>query len=183
MAQKPRNSPVCLYNINAQASILSSDPLTKREEFAMSVSEGTVDLTKIFNVPVEKVFAAWSDKQAQLAWSDPGEGWSMSFDAFRFAVGESDLCRFGPDGGAEYLNENRYLVIEPGKRIVYSTSLMNEGRVGFVGTVAVAFEMAGDGSRMRLIEQGFYLDGLDDVAGHRAGWESMIEALDKYLRR
>ena len=105
----------------------------------MSVSEGTVDLTKEFNEPVEKVFAAWSDQQAQLAWSDPGEGWSMSFDAFRFAVGESDLCRFGPDGGAEYLNENRYVVIEPGKRIIYSTSLMTEGRIGFVGTVAVVF--------------------------------------------
>lgn len=148
----------------------------------MSISEGTVDLTKEFDTPVEKVFAAWSDQQAQLAWSDPGEGWSMSFDAFRFAVGESDLCRFGPDGGAEYLNENRYLVIEPGKRIIYSTWLMTEGRVGFVGTVAVTFEANGDGTRMRLIEQGLYLDGLDDVAGHRSGWESMLEALNKFLR-
>lgn len=148
----------------------------------MSVSEGTVDLTKIFHAPVERVFAAWSDQHAQLAWSDPGEGWSMRFDAFRFAVGESDLCRFGPDGGAEYLNENRYAAIEPNRRIIYSTSLMTEGRVCFAGTVAVEFKASGDDTCMRLIEQGLYLDGLDDLAGHQSGWESMIRGLDEYLR-
>lgn len=34
---------------------------------------------------------------------------------------------------------------------------------------------------MRLIEQGLYFDGQDDVEGHRPGWESMLGALGKYL--
>ncbi|MDW9589571.1 ATPase [Sinorhizobium meliloti] len=105
--------------------------------------------------PADAVFAAWSREEAQRAWSDPGEGWELSFDQFQFAVGETDVCRFGPAGGKQYINENRYLEIEPGKRIVYSTSL--------------------------LIEQGLYFDGQDDVEGHRSGWESMLGALGKYL--
>ena len=149
----------------------------------MSVVEGTVDMSRNFDHPVETVFAAWSDEGAQLIWGDPGEGWSMKFDAFRLAVGEVDICRFGPDDGQQYVNENRYLVIEPGERIVYSTSLVSDGIVGFAGTVAIVFEATGDGTRMRLIEQGLYFDGRDDVEGHRAGWAAMLDALTRYLRR
>ncbi|RVP06529.1 ATPase [Sinorhizobium meliloti] len=147
----------------------------------MSIIDGTVDLTKDLDRPVDAVFAAWSREEAQRAWSDPGEGWELSFDQFQFAVGETDICRFGPAGGQQYINENRYLEIEPGKRIVYSTSLSSDGRLTFAGTVAVTFEETDSGTRMRLIEQGLYFDGQDDVEGHRSGWESMLGALGKYL--
>ncbi|MDI6029377.1 SRPBCC domain-containing protein [Corticibacterium sp. UT-5YL-CI-8] len=148
----------------------------------MSIIEGTVDLTRDFDRPVDAVFAAWSREEAQLAWSDPGDGWEMKFDRFRFTVGETDICRFGPVGGRQYINENRYLEIEAGKRIVYSTSLSSEGRLAFAGTVAVTFEETADGTRLRLVEQGLYFDERDDVAGHRSGWEGMLGALGEYLR-
>lgn len=148
----------------------------------MSIIEGTVDLTKDLDRPVDVVFAAWSREKAQRVWSGPGEGWELSFDQFQFAVGETDVCRFGPAGGRQYINENRYLEIEPAKRIVYSTSLSSDGRLTFAGTVAVTFEEADSGTRMRLIEQGLYFDGHDDVEDHRSGWESMLGALSKYLR-
>lgn len=149
----------------------------------MNVIEGTVELTKDFDRPVEVVFEAWSDKDAQLTWGDPGEGWSMRFDRFDFAVGQADICRFGPEGGQQYLNEVRYLVIEPGRRIVYSTSMGSDNRIDFAGTVAVTFDSVRHGTRLRLIEQGLYLEGNDDVEGHRSGWESMLDALGEYLRR
>ncbi|MEO4001761.1 SRPBCC domain-containing protein [Mesorhizobium sp. CAU 1732] len=147
----------------------------------MSVIEGTIDLTKDFAGPVDTVFAAWSSEEAQRVWSDPGEGWELNFDQFRFAVGETDVCRFGAIGGQQYVNENRYLEIEAGRRIVYSTSLSSDGRLTFAGTVAVTFEEADHGTRMSLVEQGLYFDGQDDVAGHRSGWEGMLEALGRYL--
>lgn len=73
-------------------------------------------------------------------------------------------------------------MIDYGQRIVYSTSLASEGYVTFAGTVAIAFEARGNGTRLRLIEQGLYFDGEDDVAGHRSGWESMLDALGRFLR-
>lgn len=149
----------------------------------MTIVAGTVDVSRRYNGPVETVFAAWSNEQAQRAWGDPGEGWWMSFDAFRFAVGQTDICRFGPEGGQQYVNENRYLAIEPGRRIVYATSLASDGRLNFAGTVVVAFKAADDGTHIRLVEQGLYFDGQDDVEGHRSGWEAMLDALGDYLRR
>lgn len=149
----------------------------------MSIVEGTVDLTRDFNCPAGTVFSAWAEESAQRIWGDPGEGWAMSFDRFRFAVGQSDVCRFGPVGGQEYVNENRYLIIEPAKRIVYATSIASEGRVSFAGTVAISFDPMAGGTRMRLVEQGIYLDGQDDVEGHRSGWQGMLNALGAYLCR
>lgn len=49
----------------------------------MSIIEGTVDLTKDLDRPVDAVFGAWSREEAQRAWSDPGEGWELSFDQFQ----------------------------------------------------------------------------------------------------
>jgi uncharacterized protein YndB with AHSA1/START domain len=147
----------------------------------MSIIEGTVDLTMDFARPVDSVFAAWSREEAQRAWSDPGEGWDLDFDQFQFTVGETDVCRFGAIGSQQYVNENRYLEIKTGERIVFSTSLCSDGRLIFAGTVAVTFEQADDGTRMRLIEQGLYFDERDDVEGHRSGWESMLGSLGRYL--
>ena len=75
-----------------------------------------------------------------------------------------------------------YLQIEPEQRVVYATSLTSADRLTFAGTVAITFEATNAGTRLRLIEQGLYFDGQDDVAGHRSGWEGMLEALGKYLR-
>lgn len=147
----------------------------------MSIVEGTVDLTLEFGASVEAVYAAWSSEEAQRVWGDPGNGWEMTFDQFRFTVGETDVCRFGPKGGEQYVNENRYISIEPEKRIVYSTSLHSSGRLDFAGTVAVTFESTDKGTRVRFVEQGLYFNGADDIACHRSGWESMLAALGEYL--
>lgn len=149
----------------------------------MSVVEGTVTLSKEYAIPVRLVFRAWSQAEAQLVWGDPGAGWAMRFDAFSFAVGKTDICRFGPVGGPEYVNENRYLQIVPERRIVYATTLVQDGTLTFAGTVAVQFDTVANGTRLTLIEQGFYFDGADDVSGHQSGWDGMLGALGRYLRK
>src|SRR5262245_5887689 len=117
----PRNRRVPLYGERPESCRLS--PHIDTEEHSMSIATGTVELQMDFNQPVEAVFAAWSGEEAQRVWGDPGAGWTMTFEQFRFAVGQSDICRFGPTGGTQYINENRYLAIAPAQRIVYATSL------------------------------------------------------------
>lgn len=145
----------------------------------MSIEQGTVDISKTFPVPAAAVFAAWSGEAAQRAWGDPGPDWQMRFERFRFTVGESDICHFGPS----YLNENRYLEILPEKRIVYASLLRTAGTLTFAGTVTVMFEQVKDGTRMRLVEHGVYFDGHDKVDDHDEGWRSMLEAMEVYLLR
>lgn len=147
----------------------------------MTVTQGTVALERTFPQPVGRVFDAWSSEAAQRAWGDPGEGWSMTFDRFAFAVGAEDVCRFGPTGGDAFVNRNRYLEIAPNARLVYATSLETEGKLAFAGTVAVTFEATPAGTTMRFVEQGLYLDGQDDAEGHRRGWDAMFDAMARHL--
>lgn len=149
----------------------------------MSIEYGTVDITRTFAAPAAAVFSAWSQQAAQEAWGDPGPDWQMRFERFRFTVGESDLCRFGPRGGPVYLNENRYLQILPEKRIVYASLLREGDALTFAGAVVVTFESIPDGTRMRLVEQGAYFDGRDRAEDHQAGWQAMLKAMDHYLRQ
>lgn len=149
----------------------------------MSIEQGTVDITKTFAAPVASVFAAWSKEAAQRVWGDPGPDWQMHFERFRFTVGESDICRFGPKDGPVYRNENHYLEIVTDNRIAYASTLREEGALTFAGTVVVTFAPAEGGTRMRLIEQGLYFDGRDKADDHRAGWRAMLEAMDSYLQR
>jgi uncharacterized protein YndB with AHSA1/START domain len=149
----------------------------------MSIELGTVDITRTFAAPAASVFAAWSQQAAQETWGDPGPDWQMRFERFGFAVGESDLYRFGPGGGPVYLNENRYLQILPETRIVYASLLREDGTLTFSGTVVVTFEPVPNGTRMRLVEQGTYFDGRDRAEDHRAGWRAMLEAMGRYLQQ
>lgn len=149
----------------------------------MQVETGVVDLTRELAHPRAAVFAAWAEEAAQRSWGHPGEGWHMKFERFAFRVGESDLCRFGPEGGTDYLNENRYLAIDDGRRVAYATSLRTADELTFAGSVAVILEDASGGTRLRLVEHGLYFDGHDSVDGHIAGWTSMLDALSAYLDR
>ena len=158
-------------------------PLKQRKAETMSIEQGTVDITTTFTVPVAAVFAAWSQEAAQQAWGDPGPGWQMRFERFRFSIGESDICHFGPKTGPTYLNENRYLDIVADRRIAYASSLREGGTLTFAGTVVVTFEPVESGTRMRLVEQGVYFDGRDRVEAHREGWRSMLEAMENYLQQ
>lgn len=147
----------------------------------MHVQAGTVDLTREFRHPVASVFAAWASAEAQLEWGDPGDGWSLAFDRFAFTVGERDTCRFGPAGGPQLVNDVDYLVIETDRRIVCSTCLRGAQGLSFAGTLAVTFSTAEAGTRLRLVEHGLYFDRMDDVEGHRSGWEGMLDGLARYL--
>lgn len=149
----------------------------------MSIRNGVVVLDRTFKAAPGTVFAAWSSEAAQREWGDPGEGWSLTFDAFTFRTGETDICRFGPTGGEEYVNRNRYLDIQPNARILYATTLECRDRITFAGVVAVTFEPQGSGTTLRFTETGVYLDDADTVEGHEAGWIAMLDALGRWLDR
>ncbi|MFC3711187.1 SRPBCC domain-containing protein [Sphingoaurantiacus capsulatus] len=148
----------------------------------MPATAGIVEIAKPYAATPAQVFAAWASPQAMLIWSAPPPGWTMACTAFRLEIGHADEWRFGPEGEAPYVNINRYVAIEPDRRLAYTTTLSHEGQLDFAGSVCVTFEATESGCHLTLIEAGIYLDA-DDRDGHEAGWQSMLDALADYLAK
>lgn len=147
-----------------------------------SVVHGTVHLERDYSASPARVFAAWSDPEALLRWARPGEGWEVTLTQFDFRVGGSSVTRFGPGDGQVYTDESRYLDIVPDSRIVSAATLLVGDRLGFAGLLTIALAPSARGCRLKLTEQGAYLDGLDMPEGHEAGWGEMLERLDADLK-
>lgn len=72
---------------------------------------------RLYDFPREEVYRAWSQPELLAQWWGPN-GFTSTFREFDFR--EGGFWRFtfhGPDG-KDYPNENKFIEIEPGKRIV-----------------------------------------------------------------
>jgi len=176
--ESPENVHYASRGDGAQHVPIVGDPQPWRHP-TITIS-GVVELERDYAAAPDAVYEAWSDADAQLAWSAPPPGWDMTCEAFRLEVGHTDVWRFGPDGGEPYVNANRYQAIVPGERIVYTTTLSHAGRLIFAGAVSVEITPRGEGARLTLREAGVHIGG-DDAEGHRQGWTSMLEGLAAYL--
>ncbi|MGI6856509.1 SRPBCC family protein [Mesorhizobium sp. 1B3] len=143
----------------------------------------TIVMERIYEAPPGRVFAAWSDQQALLRWGSPGEDWDMTYQSFDFREGGGDICRFGPKGGAVYVNETRYFDIVPDQRIVSAGTMTTGDRRLFAGLLTIEFHPSGNGCRMVLTEQGVFLDGHDYPENHEGGWNQMLDQLGEELER
>jgi uncharacterized protein YndB with AHSA1/START domain len=148
-----------------------------------SVNHSTIIIERTYDASPSRVFAAWSNPEALLRWGSPGDGWQSAFDRFDFKVGGDNVSRFGPQGGAIYVNETQYLDIVTNERIVSAGSMTSGGKRIFVGLLTVEFHAAGKGCRMAMTEQGAFLDGHDIPANHEAGWNQMLDNLSGELKR
>ena len=143
-----------------------------------TVDHSSFEVEHLYRFKPEQVFKAWSDPKALSTWGSPGEGWRSNLKAFEFKVGGEQVTEFGPEGGPTFVNQSRYCDIVPNTRIVMAGSLSQGDIVQFVGVLTVTFASDGTGCRLRLTEQGVFLDGHDVPDNHRAGWESMLQRLE-----
>lgn len=149
---------------------------------AYVINPGTVDITRAYPVPVEDLFAAWTTKEALLAWSLPPDGWEMSFAEFDFKVGHVDVCLFGPIGAEPYVNAVQHQEIVQDRLIRQTATLSRAGKISFVGAVSVEFRATGEASsELRFVETGLYPEGVDSAADHEVGWSGMLGWLGDYL--
>ncbi|MDW5314958.1 SRPBCC domain-containing protein [Rhizobium sp. PL01] len=147
-----------------------------------NIDHATIVLERSLAAAPSEVFAAWSDREALLDWSAPGNGWDMVYRAFDFRVGHTDVLTFGPIGAEPYINSVHYHAIRADQFIVYSSTVSHENGLLFTGTVLLELVETVSGTDFRLTETGFYFDG-DSPEGHKEGWAAMLDGLAAYLAR
>jgi uncharacterized protein YndB with AHSA1/START domain len=155
--------------------------MTKR-----SVAHASFTIEREFDAPVALVFRAFADKDHKARWFKGPPGWKEEIREHNFRVGGSDRLKGEWSGAShpwrvsDFTAEYRDIV--ENARIVYVYEMTMDGTKISVSLATVEFESAGKGTRLRVTEQGAFLDGYDDAGSREEGVGAHMDLLGETLK-
>jgi uncharacterized protein YndB with AHSA1/START domain len=132
---------------------------------------------------LKRVFDAFATEQGKAGWfsGEQHGAWELVEKAFDFREGgEERLVGRWRDGKVSDFHA-RYLDILPGERIVYVYEMRLNGTKISASLATLEFTSAADGTRLKVTEQGAFLDGYDDAGSREAGTAQLLEQLGRSL--
>ena len=147
-----------------------------------SVTHNTFVLERTYDATPARVFAAFSDWEAKKLWFAGPPDWDLTEATMDFRVGGRETNKGGPRGGFVSSFEARYYDIVPDERIVYAYEMhVDDVRIS-VSVATIELKADGKRTRLKLTEQGAYLDGFDNGDKRREGTEGLLDALGASLK-
>ncbi len=147
-----------------------------------SIARNTLVLERTYEATPEQVFRAWEDVEARSRWSKPWPEMDLVYDRHDFRVGGRDAYRCGLDGDFNWAAEVQYLDIVPGKRLVYSERMAEEGKPQSVALIAVEFFQKGKETLQTVSIDMLTLDGSTMFEGYAASWEPVLDNISTEFR-
>lgn len=117
--------------------------------------------------PVEVVYSAWVSSDTVIPPA-------TSMDVRPEVGGHYRLIMEMPDFVGR--NEGEFLVVEPGRRVVYTWEWNGDGEVT---TIEVQFGETDAGTRVELTHSGFTRK--ESLENHESGWDSYCSGLSDFL--
>lgn len=149
-----------------------------------TVTHATIHLERRFDASAARVFAAWTTPEARDRWFVNGEGWIVAEYRHDVRAGGHEHGRFRREDTPMITNDTRYYEIVPDRRIVFAYAMGVEGQPPFsVSLATVEIEPDGSGAKLKLTEQGAFLDGADQAKNRETGWGWLMDALERELAR
>lgn len=137
-----------------------------------NAAHGTFTLERTYDASPARVFAAFSTVEGKARWFAGGGEWTLMERAFEFRVGGRERLVARRTTGVVSHFDAYYYDIIPNERIVYTYEMHQDDRKISVSLATVEFSADGDRTRLRVTEQGVFLDGYDDAGSreHGTGW-------------
>lgn len=146
-----------------------------------SVVHATFTIDRVFDAKPARVFAAFADPALKDLWFFGPPQWGPPERTSDFRIGGIETSRTGPKDGPAHVFRATYHDIVPDQRIVYSYDMHLGDRRISVSLATIEFLAEGRSTRMKLTEQGAFLDGYDDVASREHGTRALIGQLEASL--
>lgn len=151
--------------------------MTKR-----SVTHGTFTIERRFDASPRRVFQAFAEPEAKARWWGGPPEWGPKEWVMDFRVGGRETNRATPPGGKPHSFEALYYEIIPDERIVYAYEMhIGDERIS-VSLATIELHPDGTGTRLKLTEQGAFLDAFDNPKVREQGTIGLIDMLEASLR-
>lgn len=155
----------------------------RNEGRAHSVVHATFHLERTYEAPVARVWKALTDLDAKAMWfsGKPGS-WEVLERQMDIRVGGRERLKGRWASGLVTTFEAVYQDVVPNVRLVYSYQMFLDDRKISVSLATMELEPAGRGTRLKVAEQGAFLDGHDDAGSRERGTAHLLDALGASLK-
>ena len=146
------------------------------------IDSRTLRLVHVFNAPIERVFAAWTDPEQFVQWMcPPGFGLDhCELDARTGGVWR--VHGYKPDG-SHFAKSGVYREVRQPERLVFTWAHHADDTFaslrGHETTVELTFRAIGNTTELTLVH-GPFVD-LPNFSGHNEGWKGCFDKLDAFL--
>jgi uncharacterized protein YndB with AHSA1/START domain len=148
-----------------------------------TVTHAIFTLERTYPHPLKRVFDAFATEQGKAGWfsGEQHGAWQQLERGFDFREGGEErlVGRWGDGTVSDF--HARYLDILPGERIVYVYEMRINGTKISASLATLEFTPTAGGTRLKVTEQGAFLDGYDDAGSREAGTAELLEQLGRSL--
>ena len=142
----------------------------------MTADDTTLQITRIFDAPPQRVFDAWMKRDEWQSWIGP-EGIRCDVPEQNPNVGGRYRISMRLTTGEELPVGGSYQIIEPYERIVFTWGW--DGDPARQSIITLTFRDLGGKTELTLRQEG--LRTVENRDGHVKGWNSALNKLARYL--
>jgi uncharacterized protein YndB with AHSA1/START domain len=146
-----------------------------------SVVHAIFSLERVYDASPALVFRALSDPAAKARWFEGGGGWTPIERVMDVRPGGRERAKGRWPNGVVTTFDAVYFDVVPNRRLVYGYEMRIDARKISVSLATIELEPAGAGTRLKLTEQGAFLDGYDDAGSREHGTGLLLDRLGASL--
>jgi uncharacterized protein YndB with AHSA1/START domain len=146
-----------------------------------SVVHAIFSLERIYDASPALVFRALSDPAAKARWFEAGGGWAVIERVMDVRPGGRERAKGRWPNGLVTTFDAVYFDVVPNRRLVYCYEMHLDARKISVSLATIELAPAGAGTRLRVTEQGAFLDGYDDAGAREHGTGLLLDRLGASL--
>jgi uncharacterized protein YndB with AHSA1/START domain len=148
-----------------------------------TVTHASFTLERVYPAAPARVFDAFADHAKKKKWfgGEQSDTWTKIEDTMDFRVGGTDRHIGKVKDGPRVEFYATYQDIVPNERIIYSYDMLFDGKRISVSLETIELKPDGKGTRLKMVEQGAFLDGFDDPNLREKGTLDLLDALGRAL--
>ena len=153
------------------------DKLAREIARAVEATHGAFTIRRDLPHPPAAVYRAFTDPQAKARWFAGGDDMTRIAEEMDVVVGGREIVTARWKSGMVTSFEAIYLDVVPDARLVYAYNLLRDAQKISVSLATVEIEEIPGGARLKITEQGAFLDGYEDNGAREHGTKILVERL------